>query len=207
MVQWEHAGEPSQSSSENVNGRRPTFNKGLSANNTPAKLLLNGVGWSTSQSQGKRGTKNFLPNKHLSAHHQNLTESSITSSNSGIQEPWYWFPSPAASWNELDFTGRAGGPKDELPWKIRASIIQSIRAHHGALRSFAVCQDECTVFTAGIGPGFKGTIQKWELSRVECVSGYNGHEEVCFCSPWLNQIFCLIIDLFEFQDLISSFLQ
>ncbi|KAL2459379.1 protein serine/threonine kinase [Forsythia ovata] len=175
---WEHAGEPSQSSSENVNGRRSTFSKGPTLNNTPAKILLNGVGWSTSQSQGKRGAKNFLPNRHLSSHHQNLIESGSTSSNLGILEPWYWFPSPAASWNELDFTGRAGGTKDELPWKIRASIVQSIRAHHGALRSFAVCQDECTVFTAGIGPGFKGTIQKWELSRVDCISGYNGHEEV-----------------------------
>lgn len=114
-------------------------------------------------------------------HCQNPVERCGTSSNLGKREPWYWFPSPAASWNGLDFTGRAGGPKDELQWKIRASIIQSFRAHHGALRSFAVCQNECTVFIAGVGPGFKGNIQKWELSRVDCVSCYNGHDEVYFC--------------------------
>ncbi|KAL0367846.1 UNVERIFIED_CONTAM: protein GFS12 [Sesamum radiatum] len=126
----------------------------------------------------KKVPKNFLPSKSMSEYNQNPVERHGTGTNLGLEEPWYWFPSPAASWDGLDFTGRAGGPKDELPWKIRASIIQSIRAHHGALRSFAVCQNECTVFTAGIGPGFKGNIQKWELSRVDGVSSYNGHDEV-----------------------------
>ncbi|KAK4388342.1 protein GFS12 [Sesamum angolense] len=174
--QWEYAGESNQSSPEN--GRRPSYHRGSTSENTPAKLLLNGVGWSRPQSQVKRGAKNFLPSKSMSEYNQNPVERHGTGTNLGLEEPWYWFPSPATSWDGLDFTGRAGGPKDELPWKIRASIIQSIRAHHGALRSFAVCQNECTVFTAGIGPGFKGNIQKWELSRVDCVSSYNGHDEV-----------------------------
>ncbi|KAL0393360.1 UNVERIFIED_CONTAM: protein GFS12, partial [Sesamum radiatum] len=173
---WEYAGESNQSSPEN--GRRPSYHRGSTSENTPAKLLLNGVGWSRPQSQVKKGAKNFLPSKSMSEYNQNPVERHGTGTNLGLEEPWYWFPSPAASWDGLDFTGRAGGPKDELPWKIRASIIQSIRAHHGALRSFAVCQNECTVFTAGIGPGFKGNIQKWELSRVDCVSSYNGHDEV-----------------------------
>lgn len=111
--------------------------------------------------------------------YQNPAERIGTTSSLGLQEPWYWFPSPASNWNGLDFATRAGGLKDELPWKIRASIVQSVRAHHGALRSFAVCQNEYTVFTAGVGPGFKGNIQKWDLSRVDCMSSYNGHDEVC----------------------------
>ncbi|WCJ23237.1 protein serine/threonine kinase protein tyrosine kinase ATP binding protein kinase [Euphorbia peplus] len=69
--------------------------------------------------------------------------------------------------------------KDEAPWKIRASIMFSIRAHNGALRSRAVSQDECRVFTAGTGLGIKGSIQKWEVSRLNCVSSYYHHEDVC----------------------------
>ncbi|KAI3459173.1 hypothetical protein Pfo_015836 [Paulownia fortunei] len=179
---WEYAGDSNQSGLESINGRRPSYNKGSTSESIPAKLLLNGVGWSRPQSQGKKGAKNLLPSKNISEYYQNPVERHWTSSNLGMQEPWYWFPSPAAG---HDFAGRAGGPKDEPPWKIRASIIQSIRAHHGALRSFAVCQNECTVFTAGVGPGFKGNIQKWELSRVDCVSSYNGHDEV------INDIFVL----------------
>ncbi|KAK6146264.1 hypothetical protein DH2020_020133 [Rehmannia glutinosa] len=175
---WEYAGDSNQSGPESINCKRPSYTKGATSEDIPAKLLLNGVGWSRPQSQGKKGTKNLLPTKNIVEYYQNPVDRHGTCSDLGVQEPWYWFPSPAASWNGLDFTGRAGGPKDELPWKIRASIIQSIRAHHGALRSFAVCQNECTVFTAGVGQGFKGNIQKWELSRVDCVSSYNGHDEV-----------------------------
>lgn len=90
----------------------------------------------------------------------------------------------------LDHFGRAGGSRDELPWKIRACMIHSVRAHHGALRSLAVCQDECTVFTAGVGAGFKGTVQKWELSRINCMSGYYGHDEVCFTSSCIISNCC-----------------
>ncbi|KAG6400033.1 hypothetical protein SASPL_141521 [Salvia splendens] len=117
--------------------------------------------------------------------YQNPAERIGTTSSLGVQEPWYWFPSPASNWNGLDFATRVGGLKVELPWKIRASIVQSVCAHHGALRSFVVCQNEYTVFTAGVGPGFKGNIQKWDLSRVDCMSSYNGHDEV------VNDIFDL----------------
>ncbi|KAL6571721.1 hypothetical protein OROHE_003364 [Orobanche hederae] len=182
---WEYAVEFNQSGVENINSRRPSYEKGAMSEDIPAKLLLNGVGWSRPQSQHKKGSKNLLPSKHIVNYCQNPVETYATSSDLEMQEPWYWFPSPAAGWNGIDFTGRAGGPKDELPWKFRASLIQSVRAHHGALRSFAVCQNECTVFTAGVGPGFKGNIQKWELSRVDCTSCYNGHDEV------VNDIFVL----------------
>uniref|UniRef100_A0A5B6YUH3 Putative inactive serine/threonine-protein kinase lvsG n=1 Tax=Davidia involucrata TaxID=16924 RepID=A0A5B6YUH3_DAVIN len=175
---WEYTGESSRSGPENVNAKRPIFSKSSTSEYNPAKLLLNGVGWSIPQSQGNRGVKNLMPHRRLYDIHQNPVERHVTTSNVGKHEPWYWFPSPAASWDGPDFLGRAGGPKDELPWKIRASVIYSVRAHHGALRSLAVCQDECSVFTAGVGPGFKGTVQKWELSRIDCISGYYGHEEV-----------------------------
>lgn len=155
----------------------------------PAKLLLNGVGWSIPQSQGIRGAKNLIAQKRFYSLHQDPVQRHAASSSIGKREPWFWFPSPAASWDGPDFLGRVGGLKDELPWKIRASVIHSARAHHGALRSLAVCQDECTVFTAGVGPGFKGTIQRWELTGIDCVSGYYGHEEVCFLYPNWNILY------------------
>ncbi|RVW55965.1 Protein GFS12 [Vitis vinifera] len=147
---WEHTGESSRTGAENISANRPIFSKGSVSEYNPAKLLLNG----------------------------DPVQRHAASSSIGKREPWFWFPSPAASWDGPDFLGRVGGLKDELPWKIRASVIHSARAHHGALRSLAVCQDECTVFTAGVGPGFKGTIQRWELTGIDCVSGYYGHEEV-----------------------------
>ncbi|XP_073275197.1 protein GFS12 [Primulina huaijiensis] len=175
---WEYTGDPSQSDLEGKNGRRSSYDKNSSSNKMPTKLLLNGVGWSIPQSQGKRGPKNTVPIKNLSEHYQNPVERHVISSASEFQEPWYWFPSAASSLSILDFTSRTTFPKDELPWKIKASIIQSSRAHHGALRSFAVDHNECTVFTAGVGPGFRGNIQRWELSTVDCVMSYNRHEEV-----------------------------
>ncbi|GER36996.1 protein serine/threonine kinase [Striga asiatica] len=182
---WEYAGDSNQNCPESINFRRHSYNKGSTSEDLPAKLLVNGVGWSRPQSQGKKGSKNLYPDKHIVTNNQSSIERYGTSSRLDMREPWYWFPSAVASLNELDFTGRASGPKDELPWKVRASVIQSFRAYHGALRSFAVCQNECTVFTAGVGPNFKGNIQKWELSRVDCVSCYNGHDEV------VNDIFVL----------------
>ncbi|XP_042027457.1 protein GFS12 isoform X1 [Salvia splendens] len=181
---WECAGDSYRSVPDSPSGRRLS-QKGSASENTSAKLLLNGVGWSRPQSQGKKSTKTITPSKSMYELYQNPAERIGTTSSLGLQEPWYWFPSPASNWNGLDFATRAGGLKDELPWKIRASIVQSVRAHHGALRSFAVCQNEYTVFTAGVGPGFKGNIQKWDLSRVYCMSSYNGHDEV------VNDIFDL----------------
>jgi WD repeat-containing protein 81 len=185
MIQWEYTGESSRSGAENTTANRPSLNKGSTSDYNPAKLLLNGVGWSIPQSQGIKGAKNLMPQKRFNDIHQRPVESHAATSNLLKSEPWFWFPSPAASWDGPDFLGRVGSLKEELPWKIRASIIYSIRAHHGALRSLSVSQDECTVFTAGTGPGFKGTVQKWELSRINCVSGYYGHEEVCI-------FYCLI---------------
>lgn len=176
--QWVSTGDFVQCDLDSVNGRRSSYKNASTSENPPGKYLLDGVGWSRPQLHGKKGAKNFLPGKATSEHHQTPMHRHGTSSNLGMQEPWYWFPSPAASLNGFDFAGRAGGPKEDLPWKIRATILQSVRAHHGALRCFAVCQNECTVFTAGVGPGFKGNIQKWELSRVDSISSYNGHDEV-----------------------------
>ncbi|GAV71633.1 WD40 domain-containing protein/Beach domain-containing protein [Cephalotus follicularis] len=175
---WEYTGESSRSGAENFIPKRPLFSRGSTSDYSPAKLLLNGVGWSIPQSQGIRGSKNLMPQRRFHDTYQNPLELHEATSNYMKREPWIWFPTPAASWDGPGFLGRVGSLKDELPWKIRASVVSSVRAHHGALRSLAVCQDERTVFTAGIGPGFKGTVQKWELSRINCVSGYYGHEEV-----------------------------
>ncbi|PSR97851.1 hypothetical protein CEY00_Acc24500 [Actinidia chinensis var. chinensis] len=175
---WEYTGESCRIGPDNINPKRSILNKSSSSDYNPAKLLLNGVGWSIPQSQGSRGAKNLVPHKRANHLHQNPIERHVTTSTFGKHEPWHWFPSPAASWDGPDFLGRVGSLKDELPWKIRASVVHSIRAHHGAVRSVAVCQDECTVFTAGVGPGFKGTVQKWDLSRIDCTFSYYGHEEV-----------------------------
>ncbi|KAF9674335.1 hypothetical protein SADUNF_Sadunf10G0116600 [Salix dunnii] len=174
---WECTGESPRSGAENITAKRPSLNKGSTSDYNPAKLLLNGAGWSIPQSQGVKGAKNLTPQKRFDGIHQRPVEVQAATSNLLKSEPWFWFPSPAASWDGPDFLGRVGSMKEEFPWKIRASVIYSIRAHHGALRSLSVSQDECTVFTAGTGPGFKGTVQKWELSRINCVSGYYGHEE------------------------------
>ncbi|KAJ6324759.1 hypothetical protein OIU76_011952 [Salix suchowensis] len=186
---WECTGDSPRSGAENITAKRPSLNKGSTSDYNPAKLLLNGVGWSIPQSQGIKGAKNLMPQKRFDGIHQRPVEGHAATSNLLKSEPWFWFPSPAASWDGPDFLGRVGSLKEEFPWKIRASVIYSIRAHHGALRSLSVSQDECTVFTAGTGPGFKGTVQKWELSRINCVSGYYGHEEVCI-------FYCLILEPF-----------
>lgn len=180
MIQWEYTGESSRCGPDNIISKRPIFYKSSTSEYNPAKLLLNGVGWSTPQSQGSRSSKNLVPLMQANELDQSSSERRVTTSSFGNHEPWHWFPSPAASWDGPDFLGRFGNLKDELPWKIRASVIHSIRAHHGTLRSLAVCQDECTVFTAGVGPGFRGTVQKWDLSRSDCICAYYGHEEVCF---------------------------
>ncbi|KAG4129239.1 hypothetical protein ERO13_D09G066800v2 [Gossypium hirsutum] len=175
---WEYTGESPRSGVENVIAKVPLLSKGSTSDYSPAKLLLNGVGWSIPQSQGIRSSKNLMPQRRLANAHQSSVQTYESASKHFKTEPWFWFPSPAASWDGSDHLGRFVSPKDEFPWKIRASILSSVRAHQGALRSLAVCQDENTVFTAGIGPGFKGTVQKWDLTRINCVSGYYGHEEV-----------------------------
>lgn len=185
IVQWVYTGDSIQCGLESTNGRRSSHNKATTSETTSAKLLLNGFGWSRSQAQGKKVANNFSPSRSTEDH-QNQVDRHGTNSNSGMLEPWHWFPSPTASLNDLDFASRAGGPKGDLPWKIRATVVQSIRGHHSTLRSFAVCENECTVFTAGIGPGFKGSIQKWELSGVDSVSSYNGHDEVSFYDPFVK---------------------
>lgn len=174
----EYSGESSQGGLETTNSRKSSSNNSATTDYIPAKLLLNGVGWSVPQARGNRGAKNLVRNKQFPKQNQSPDKWNLVNSNLGKDEPWYWFPTPASSLEGLDLFGRAGGSKDELPWKIRASVIHSVRAHHGALRALSVCQDESTVFTAGVGPGFKGTVQKWELTRINCISGYYGHEEV-----------------------------
>lgn len=175
---WESAGESSRSGPSSIYARKPTCGESVTSQCTPDKMLLNGLGWSRPQSQGKRGAKPPMNNRHPSSQHQDSANKNAKGSDFSKLEPWYWFPSPAANWSGPDFIGRPGGSKDELPWKIKASVLHSVRAHQGVLRSIAVCQDECNLFTAGVAPGFKGTVQKWELSRIDSISGYYGHEEV-----------------------------
>ncbi|KAK0574215.1 hypothetical protein LWI29_019870 [Acer saccharum] len=175
---WEQTGDSSRTGTENITAKRPLMSKGSTSDYSPAKLLLNGVGWSIPQSQGNRSAKNLIPHKWVRDVHQSHVERHESTSNLMKCEPWSWFPNTAVNWDGPDFLGHVGGLKDEIPWKIRASVISSVHAHHGALRSLVVCQDECTVFIAGVGPGFKGTVQKWVLTRINNVSGYYGHEEV-----------------------------
>ncbi|XP_058076652.1 protein GFS12 isoform X3 [Magnolia sinica] len=174
---WEYTGDTSKNAAESINAQRPIFSKIPTSEYNPARLLLNGVGWSIPQSQGARGGKSSMNYKPPDDPQRTPLIKHVATLGPGKREPWFWFPSPAASWDGPDFLSRIGGLKDELPWKIRSSIICSVRAHPGALRTLAVCHDECTVFTGGVGPGFKGTVQKWELPRMDCVSGYYGHEE------------------------------
>ncbi|XP_021836164.2 protein GFS12 isoform X3 [Spinacia oleracea] len=175
---WEFTGESSRKSSGNLDTRKGMNAERVKSKYNPTKLLMNGVGWAVPQSQGSKGSNDMVLHKRFYEVHQNSAERDLEISKVGKCEPWFWFPSPASSWEGPDFLARTGSLKDESPWKIKASIVHSVRAHHGALRSLAVDQDECTVFTAGVGPGYKGMVQRWDLSTVDCVSGYYGHEEV-----------------------------
>ncbi|XP_076903267.1 protein GFS12-like [Bidens hawaiensis] len=165
---WEKTEESSRSGVDNINTRRTSYNKNPKPEHNSAKVFLHGFGWPVPQEN--KGVKSSMPHKR----HHHVTSSSM----SREQEPWHWFPSPATGWDGPDFLGRVGASSSEIPWKISASVIHSVRAHHGVLRSFAVCQDESTFFTAGVGPGFKGSVQKWDLSRIVSSPGYDGHEEV-----------------------------
>ncbi|XP_021756984.1 protein GFS12-like isoform X2 [Chenopodium quinoa] len=175
---WEFTGDSSRSSSGNCDSRKALIKESVKSKYNPTKLLMNGVGWAVPQSQGSKGSNDMVLHKRFYETHQNSAEINSETFKVGKCEPWFWFPTPATTWEGPDFLARVGTSKDESPWKIKASVIHSVRAHHGALRSLAVDQDECTVFTAGVGPGFKGMVQRWDLSTVDCVSGYYGHEEV-----------------------------
>ncbi|KAJ0243800.1 Protein GFS12 [Hirschfeldia incana] len=164
---WEYTGRSSRYNME----AKPVLNKGPASKHTPSKILLNGAGRSVPQSQGLRNYN------HLKPHIDDPVEGQEEVLSPLVHEPWSWFPSPVACWDGLDI-GRFGNPKDEQRWKIRASVLSSAHAHRGALRSLVVSEDECTVFTSGIDPGFKGSVQKWELASLSCVSGYHAHEEV-----------------------------
>lgn len=185
FVQWECTGESSRCNSEKLIIKRNEFRKGSTSEYSPAKLLLNGVGWSIPQSQRPQSTKNLMPLRRIHDVHQGSMQMNAPISHSIKLEPWFWFPSIASNWDGPDFLGRAVGLKEEHPWKIKASVIYSVRAHHGAVRSLTICPDEFNVFTAGVGSGFKGMVQRWDLSRVNCVSGYYGHEEVFFFLSFL----------------------
>ncbi|KAL6626248.1 hypothetical protein ACP70R_029974 [Stipagrostis hirtigluma subsp. patula] len=173
---WETFGDSSKSA-ENMKGQRFQPDSYTSSEFVPTKLLFNGVGWSVPQSEIAKNGWNAAAWKQGSKLECG-TSSDVSSASSSGNQPWFWFPSPDSSWGAPDFLGRGGGVKDELPWKIKASILYSARAHPGALRSLAVHDDEFTIFTGGVGPGFKGSIQKWELPNMNCTSGYYGHEEI-----------------------------
>ncbi|KAL9233058.1 hypothetical protein vseg_008099 [Gypsophila vaccaria] len=172
---WEFTGTLSRSNPWHLNGKQTVDQESdMCKYNNTSKMLMNGVGWTVPQSQGSKISKDLVLHKRLYEGRQKTSETI----NIGKCEPWFWFPTPASSWDGPDFLARSGTIKDEVPWKIKASVVHSVRAHHGALRSLAVDQDECTIFTAGVGPGFKGMVQRWNMSTVDCVSGYYGHEEV-----------------------------
>uniref|UniRef100_K3XDT3 Protein GFS12 n=1 Tax=Setaria italica TaxID=4555 RepID=K3XDT3_SETIT len=173
---WEPSGDCSKNA-ENMKGQRFQPGNSISSEFVPTKLLFNGAGWSVPQSETTKTGRNAASSKPGSKL-ENETNSDNSYTSSSGNQPWFWFPSPDSSWGAPEFLGRGGGVRDELPWKIKASVLYSARAHPGALRSLAVHDDECTVFTGGVGPGFKGSIQRWELPNMNCTSGYYGHEEV-----------------------------
>ncbi|RRT85215.1 hypothetical protein BHE74_00007375 [Ensete ventricosum] len=180
---WDIVGETHRSSGESFSAQRLSIGRISSSVYNPAKLLLNDVGWSVPQSQGaKSGTSLLSSNKDMNefpyTEKFKHSEQHYDTADLKNHMPWFWFPSPDASSDVPDFLGRSGSLKDESPWKIKASVLYPARAHPGAVRSIAVCHDECTFYTGGVGPGFKGSVQKWELARMNCISGYYGHDEV-----------------------------
>ncbi|KAG0487736.1 hypothetical protein HPP92_009831 [Vanilla planifolia] len=175
--QWNSIGEPSRNFGGQNNAQCLNVTRISSSDYNPAKLLLNGVGWSVPQSKGVQGGMAMMS----CSKENELQKSSFrhsTASSNGQNEPWFWFLGTDVSRDLPDFLGRTCSIKDELPWKIKACILYSARAHPGVLRSVAVFHDETTIYSGGVGPGFKGSIQKWELPRMNCISGYYGHDEV-----------------------------
>ncbi|KAG8052181.1 hypothetical protein GUJ93_ZPchr0001g32082 [Zizania palustris] len=164
---WEHFSScPVSTETENMKGQK--FHPGNYTSSEPVPTELAEVA---------KNDWNMAVSNQGSRLEHGASSDNLCASTSGNQ-PWFWFPSPDHSSWAPDFLGRSGGVKDDLPWKIKASILYSARAHPGALRSLAVHEDECIIFTGGVGPGFKGSIQRWELPSMSCTSGYYGHEEV-----------------------------
>eukprot|EP01018_Ginkgo_biloba_P009374 Gb_38045 [translate_table: standard] len=171
---WKHIGEAPQSGPDNMHGAG--VSKIPPADFNPANLLLNGVGWSIPQSQAiKIGKSSVTSRQVLDNEGSTQFEASL---GSGKGEPWFWLPSTADSWEGPEFLSRLGSIKDEHPWKLKASVLHSVRAHPGALRAVAVGNDECTVFSAGVGPRARGMVCKWRLSTMDCGISYLGHDEV-----------------------------
>ncbi|WOH07454.1 hypothetical protein DCAR_0726884 [Daucus carota subsp. sativus] len=150
---WEYTGD--LSGPENINSKIYGL-KSSRSEFSPARKLLNTSAWSIPQSQAYKGPNTLKPHTWSHEYHRNPVDHPVKSSNVEKHEPWYWFPSPASAWIGPYVLGCGGGSKEELPWKIKAS---------------------CKLFTAGVGQ-VKGTIQKWDLSRINCLSGYQGNEEV-----------------------------
>lgn len=171
---WKCMTEVPQNGSDNIYGE--SVGKRSAADFNPANLLLNGVGWSIPQSQASKISKSMITSR------QQLDNRGNASSEAplcyGEYEPWCWLPSMADSWEGPEFLGRLGSIKDEHPWRLKASVLHSVRAHPGALRAVAVEEDECTVFSAGTGQRMRGIVCKWRLSTLNCMTGYLGHEEV-----------------------------
>ncbi|GJU68243.1 protein GFS12 isoform X1 [Tanacetum coccineum] len=59
--------------------------------------------------------------------------------------------------------------------KIR---LERTNKHHQGARLKKAAEAEKLGIDVGVGPGFKGSVQKWDLSRIASSSGYDGHEEV-----------------------------
>ncbi|KAJ4796992.1 beige/BEACH domain protein [Rhynchospora pubera] len=138
----------------------------LNSSSDPARLLLNGTGWSKPQSQA---TRTIVPQAGPGPDQ----ESKPVVAASDL--PWFWYPSLAA---DDSSSCSFSFPFSSSSWKVKGLVLHSVRAHPGMVRSVASCSDECTVFTAGVGPGLRGSVQRWDLSTSSCVSGYDSHDEV-----------------------------
>ncbi|KAK6939005.1 hypothetical protein RJ641_032513, partial [Dillenia turbinata] len=160
----EYTGESSRAAAEVVSTKKPAF-RSSALECYPAKLLLNRVGWSILQSQGSRGPKNSWLLKGFTNCIKNQFKGMCLHQIMELMNPGFGFLVQLLAGMDLIFL-------------VRSIYCILCSCHHGALRSLVVCPDELTILTAGVGPGFKGTAQKWDLTRVDCVSGCYGHEEI-----------------------------
>ncbi|KAK1278106.1 hypothetical protein QJS04_geneDACA015830 [Acorus gramineus] len=190
VIQWEYTGESSKSVPYDKD-QRPGYGKISASEYNPAKLLLNGVGWSIPQSQGARGGKIMVNLKKLDVPQEGANTDYTVTSSFTKSDPWFWFPSSIACWDGSEFLGRTIGPKDEIPWKIRASILYSVRAHPGALRKsflgyydfvlspylekylFFQVVNHILIFSAsGRVASCDGTIHVWNSHSGKLISAY-----------------------------------
>ncbi|XP_063938393.1 protein GFS12-like [Daucus carota subsp. sativus] len=123
---WEYTGD--LSGPENINSKIYGL-KSSRSEFSPARKLLNTSAWSIPQSQAYKGPNTLKPHTWSHEYHRNPVDHPVKSSNVEKHEPWYWFPSPASAWIGPYVLGCGGGSKEELPWKIKASVIHSVRAH------------------------------------------------------------------------------